>query len=100
MGVSREAIAGMTTRHSKRQRRPDRVDAMMQVGCEGSLVGLDGPPLRLVDGASGHRLKVAFVDAEAEKGIDPKHAMAEIGTGAGEFAKWRSARRTLRNSAG
>jgi DNA-binding HxlR family transcriptional regulator len=93
----------------KYQSRPDRYEyrltprgrevglvllAMMQVGDKWNLAGLDGPPLHLVDGKSGHRAKVVLIDAETGDQINPKRVMVEAGPGADELTKWRAARRT------
>jgi DNA-binding HxlR family transcriptional regulator len=97
-------------RRQQYQSRPDRYEyvltdrgrdiglvllAMMQVGDKWNLAGLAGPPLRLVEGKSTHRVKVALVDVETGDQIDPQDVMVEIGPGADELTKWRSARRML-----
>jgi DNA-binding HxlR family transcriptional regulator len=97
------------------QSRPDRYEylltaqgrdvglvllAMIQVGDKWNLAGLEGPPLHIVDGQTGHRVKVALVDARTGGLINPKNVMVEIGPGADELTKWRSARRVRQNEAG
>ncbi len=67
--------------------------AMMQVGDKWNLAGLDGPPLLLVEGNTGHSVKVAVVDVETGEQIPHGQVMVEMGPGAGELTKWRSAGR-------
>jgi DNA-binding HxlR family transcriptional regulator len=96
------------------QSRPDRYEylmtpqgrdiglvllAMLQVGDKWNLAGLDGPPLRVVDGNTGRRLKVALVDTKTGNQINPKSVMVEIGPGADELTKWRATRRLRKNDA-
>jgi DNA-binding HxlR family transcriptional regulator len=96
----------------KYQSRPDRYEyvltargrdiglvllAMMQVGDKWNLAGLDGPPLRLVNANSGHRVKVALIDVETGDQINPKRVTVEVGPGADELTKWRATRQTKKN---
>ncbi|MHC2332887.1 winged helix-turn-helix transcriptional regulator [Bradyrhizobium sp. USDA 4454] len=91
------------------QSRPDRYEylltargrdiglvvlAMIQVGDKWNLAELDGPPLRIVDGNTGHRVRVALVDAKTGEQVNPKNVMFEIGPGADDLTKWRTTRRT------
>jgi len=95
------------------QSRPDRYEyvltergrdtglvllAMMQVGNKWNLAGLEGPPLHSVDGNSGHRVKVALVDVETGEQINPKDVMVELGAGADELTRWRSAGRVRKTA--
>jgi DNA-binding HxlR family transcriptional regulator len=94
-------------RRRKYQSRPDRYEylltpkghdiglvllAMMQVGDKWNLLGLDGPPLRVIDRTSGHRVKVALVDAKTGEPTNPKNLAIEVGPGADDATKWRLAR--------
>jgi hypothetical protein len=47
--------------------------ATMQVGHKWNQAGLDGPHLCLIDGHSGHHVRVTLVDAETGERISPKH---------------------------
>lgn len=69
--------------------------AMMQIGNKWNLAELDGPPLLMVDGQSGHRVNVALVDSETGAVINPRNIMVEFGPGADELTRWRSAGRVL-----
>jgi DNA-binding HxlR family transcriptional regulator len=90
------------------QSRPDRYEyvltnrgmdvafvllAMMQVGDKWNLAGLDGPPLRFVDAASGRRVKLGIVDAETGERVEPGYMKVEAGPGADELTKWRISQR-------
>jgi DNA-binding HxlR family transcriptional regulator len=90
------------------QTRPDRYEyvltekgrdiglvllAMMQVGNKWNLAELQGPPLLMVDGQSGHWVSVALVDNTTGAVVSPRNVQVELGPGADELTEWRSAAR-------
>ncbi|MRT58986.1 hypothetical protein GJV11_23035 [Enterobacteriaceae bacterium RIT693] len=98
---------GLITRQ-RYQTRPDRHEylltekgrdiglvlmSMMQIGSQWNLPGLEGPALYLVDGSSGHKVKVALVDTETGQQVSPQDVMVTLGPGADELTRWRSAGR-------
>ena len=68
------------------------IQAMVQIGDKWNLEELDGPPLRFVDGISGRRLKLAYVDAETGKPVKEPRMKAEADKGADILMQWRLAR--------
>jgi hypothetical protein len=71
--------------------------AMAQVGDKWNLEGLEGPPLRFFDSRSGHRVKLALVDAKTGDLINPASLRVEAGPGADRPMKWRLSRRSGEN---
>ncbi|SMG60886.1 winged helix-turn-helix transcriptional regulator [Cedecea sp. NFIX57] len=69
--------------------------SMMQVGSQWNLPGLAGPPLIMVDGNSGHKVKVALVDTETGQQVSPQDVRVALGPGADDLTRWRSAGRLI-----
>lgn len=101
---------GLITRQ-RYQTRPDRYEylltekgrdiglvllSMMQTGSKWNIPGLVGPSLFMVDGNSGHKVKVALVDTETGQQVSPQDVMVELGPGADDLTRWRAAGR-IRN---
>jgi DNA-binding HxlR family transcriptional regulator len=86
------------------QERPDRYEyiltqrgrsvgvvmlAMIQVGDEWNLDGLEGPPIRFIDRTTGHPVKLAPIDTETGGWVNPSNIAVESGPGADAITKWR-----------
>lgn len=94
--------AGLIARR-RYQARPERHDyvptekgrdialvmqAMVQVGDKWRREEALGNPLRFVDGISGHPLRLALVDAEAEASAGTTNIRIEAGPAADDLMKW------------
>lgn len=47
------------------------------------------PPVDFIDGDTGHRIKLALVDAKTGAHVSPDRTRARAGRGADELAHWR-----------
>ncbi|MDF8315842.1 helix-turn-helix domain-containing protein [Serratia nevei] len=88
------------------QTRPDRYEylptekgkdlgllvmAMIQIGDKWNLSELTGPPLRVVDRATGHPATLRVVDAVTGESLPPQNLALAAGPGADEITRWRLA---------
>ena len=68
------------------------LQAMVQVGDQWNLAGLDGPPIRFVDRQTGRGVKLMLADAQTGQRISPREVAVELGPGADELTAWRLTR--------
>ena len=91
------------------QKKPDRYEyhltpkgqalevvimALAQVGDTWNSEDLPGPPIRFVNGATGHDLKLKPVDEKTGAIVRIADVRIEAGPGADDLAKWRITKRT------
>ncbi|HGM6993436.1 TPA: winged helix-turn-helix transcriptional regulator [Serratia marcescens] len=67
------------------------VMAMIQIGDKWNLSELAGPPLRVVDRATGHPATLPVVDAVTGESLPPQSLALAAGPGADEIPRWRLA---------
>lgn len=65
--------------------------AMIQIGDKWNLSELAGPPLRVVDRATGHPTTLPVVDAVTGASLPPQNLALAAGPGADEITRWRLA---------
>lgn len=65
--------------------------ALAQWGDRWDLSGRGAPPVDFIDETSGHKVKLALVDAKTGEPVNPKQVRARPGRGADERARWRIA---------
>lgn len=68
------------------------IQAMVQIGDQWNLRGLDGPPIQFLDARSGHEVKLALVDAETGELAGAAQLRPAPGNGADALMQWRLAR--------
>lgn len=67
------------------------VMAMIQIGDKWNLSELAGPPLRVVDRATGHPATLPVVDAVTGASLPPQNLALAARPGADEITRWRLA---------
>lgn len=65
--------------------------AMIQIGDKWNLSELTGPPLHVVDRATGHPATLRVVDAVTGESLPPQNLALAAGPGADEITRWRLA---------
>ncbi len=64
------------------------IQALAQVGDKWAVSGDAGPPLKFVDGRTGHDVKLAMVDSETGQRVRTR-VLPQAGPGADELVRWR-----------
>src|SRR5271165_7611953 len=65
------------------------LQALAQVGDKWAVSGNAGPPLRFVDGKTGHTVRLAMVDRETGQRVRTQDLLPQAGPGADELVRWR-----------
>jgi DNA-binding HxlR family transcriptional regulator len=68
------------------------IQALLQVGDKWAITGEAGPPLKFVDGATGHGVKLALVDEKTGERVRMTDVRPRPGPGADDLVRWRVAK--------
>jgi DNA-binding HxlR family transcriptional regulator len=68
------------------------IQALLQVGDKWAITGEAGPPLKFVDGATGHGVKLALLDEKTGERVRMTDVRPRPGPGADDLVRWRVAK--------